>query len=139
MAKPRVIGTLLVRDEEDIVIECIEHHLRHGIDGFIITDNNSEDSTLELVSKHPAALIVYKETANTYEQSKWVTRMARDAYDIKADWVVNIDADEFWYGPEYLENISNNTNEILISRIYDHIVEVPGLAYGTFKRSMLPY
>src|SRR5437868_3576071 len=34
---------------------------------------------------------------DTFSQSRWVTGMARLAYEQGADWIINNDADEFWY------------------------------------------
>jgi hypothetical protein len=91
--------TLLVRDEEDIIEENITYHLSQGVDHFIVTDNKSVDNTRDILRKFEKdGLITYiYEDENDYSQSKWVTRMAVLAAEKGADWVINADADEFWY------------------------------------------
>lgn len=97
-ARPRIVMTLLVRDEEDILVENIEFHRAQGIDHFIITDNLSKDRTPAIirhyVDKGWATGIL--EPDDDYSQAEWVTRMARMAPELDADWVINSDADEFW-------------------------------------------
>jgi hypothetical protein len=92
--------TLLVRDEEDVLRANIEFHRAQGVDFFIVTDNKSEDSTPEIVRDYEQqgiARYVY-EGDDDYNQTAWVTRMARmAATDHDADWVINNDADEFWW------------------------------------------
>lgn len=93
--------TLLVKDEEDIIRENILFHRAMGVDGFIVTDNNSSDRTVKILEELKAQGIpieIIHEPEMTYYQNRWVDRMikiARDKY--KADWVINSDADEFWY------------------------------------------
>ena len=41
----KIVMTLLVRDEQDIIRENIEFHLSQGVDFFIVTDNRSVDMT----------------------------------------------------------------------------------------------
>lgn len=92
--------TLLVRDEEDIIRENIEFHLTQGVDFIIATDNLSEDSTTDILRDYEkkGVLKYILEEDDTYNQHAWVTRMARMACtDYKADWVINNDADEFWW------------------------------------------
>ncbi|MFO0040158.1 MAG: glycosyltransferase family 2 protein [Synechococcaceae cyanobacterium] len=91
--------TLLVRDEADLLRTHLEHHLAQGVDFFLITDNGSLDATPAIaaaaVERGLARLI--HEPADTYEQSRWVSRMARlAAEEHGADWVIHSDADEFW-------------------------------------------
>lgn len=74
-----------------------------GVDAFIVTDNNSTDKTPEIIRKYVEKGWIVEaitETATDYEQKQWVDRMiwlAKTRH--KADWVINADADEFWYNP----------------------------------------
>lgn len=99
----RLIMTLLVRDEEDILAAHIDFHLAHGVDFFIATDNLSVDRTAEILRRYEERGLLHyiHETEDDYSQHRWVTHMARLARrEFAADWVINSDADEFWY-PEH--------------------------------------
>ena len=96
----KIIMTLLVRDEVDVIRENIQFHLRMGVDFFIVTDNGSTDGTLEILEEFRSKDVLYliQESEDNYAQSKWVSRMACLAYSpYCADWVINNDADEFWW------------------------------------------
>ena len=96
----KLIMTLLVRDEEDIVRENIEFHLAQGVDFIIATDNLSTDSTADIIREYEkqGVLKYLFEKEDNYNQHAWVTKMARLAStQYKADWVINNDADEFWW------------------------------------------
>lgn len=96
----KIVMTLLVRDEEDILRCNLDFHLAQGADHIIVTDNRSTDSTPEILADYAARglVTVINETAEGYNQADWVTRMARLAYtEHGADWVINADADEFWW------------------------------------------
>ena len=96
----KLVMTLLVRDEEDILAANLDFHLKHGVDFFIATDNLSIDHTPEILrSYEQRGLLHYMhEPADDYSQHRWVARMARLACtEYAADWVINSDADEFWW------------------------------------------
>jgi hypothetical protein len=45
----KLVQTLVVRDEEDIVGTQIEYHLNAGVDFVIASDHESRDSTTEIL------------------------------------------------------------------------------------------
>lgn len=100
----RLIMTLLVRDEEDIVAANLDFHLDQGVDFVVVTDNGSQDRTPSIVGTYVergVARLIH-ESADDYDQARWVTRMARiAAREHAADWVINNDADEFWFPCEH--------------------------------------
>ena len=95
----KLVMTLLVRDEQDIVRENLDFHLAQGVDEVIVTDNGSEDATVEILREYESRGVVrlLHEPADDYSQGRWVTRMAQQAAREGADWVINNDADEFWW------------------------------------------
>ena len=58
--------------------ENLQFHKAMGVDGFIITDNNSTDSTPDIIRKYKQKgwiKEVIEEKATNYEQKDWVDRM----------------------------------------------------------------
>ena len=96
----KLVMTLLVRDEADIVDEQIAFHLDAGVDFVVATDNRSQDGTTEILERYASEghLHLIREPGEDLRQSEWVTRMAQlAATELGADWVLNTDADEFWW------------------------------------------
>ena len=96
----KLVMTLLARDEAEIIDAQIGFHLNAGVDFVIATDNGSQDDTLEIFESYArdGYLRLLHEAPGELRQAEWVTRMARlAATDFGADWVINSDADEFWW------------------------------------------
>ncbi|MGH3077396.1 MAG: glycosyltransferase family 2 protein [Gaiellaceae bacterium] len=96
----KLVMTLLARDEADIVESWLAFHLNAGADFVIATDNRSEDGTTEILERYAREghLHLIREPGEDLRQDEWVTRMARlAATEFAADWVINSDADEFWW------------------------------------------
>jgi hypothetical protein len=96
----RIVMTLLVRDEEDIVDWNLRFHYAQGVDFVVATDNNSADRTPSILERYAkeGRLRLLHEEGDDFDQARWVTRMARlAAVEHAAEWVINSDADEFWW------------------------------------------
>lgn len=102
-ARPRVIMTLLVKNEGVLLEHNLCFHHAMGVDGFIITDNNSTDATPDIIERYRQkgwVLAVIQESGTDYRQKQWVDRMIHLARrKFAADWIINADGDEFWYPP----------------------------------------
>lgn len=99
MGRTTFAVTLLVRDEADIVSANLEYYLAQNPACIIVTDNGSRDGTREILHEYENSgrIEVIDEPSLDYRQGEWVTRMARRAFErTSADWVLNVDADEFW-------------------------------------------
>jgi Glycosyl transferase family 2 len=124
-----LVVTVLARDEADVIDAQVAFHLNAGADFVVATDNNSRDGTTEILERYErdGVLHLIREQAEGLRQGEWVTRMARlavTAYD--ADWVINTDADEFWW-PR-----SGSLKEVLAA-----VPEEYGIVEG-FWRSFVP-
>jgi glycosyltransferase involved in cell wall biosynthesis len=91
--------TLLARNEADIVDAQVAFHLNAGVDFVVAIDNGSDDATTEILESYQRdGYLDLTRDGGELNQGEWVTRMARRAATaFEADWVINSDADEFWW------------------------------------------
>ncbi|MFW0155495.1 glycosyltransferase family 2 protein [Rothia sp. P6271] len=92
----------MVKNEQDVIVDSIEHLYAQGINQILVVDNLSTDSTYELLQelsqRYP--LIVGRDHEPAYYQSAKMTVLSDLALAHGAQWVVPFDADEFWYGTD---------------------------------------
>ncbi|HHH19373.1 MAG TPA: glycosyltransferase family 2 protein [Campylobacterales bacterium] len=132
----RLVMTILVKDEADIIEANIRTHAALGVDAFAVMDNNSTDGTRELLSKlqDEFEMVIIDETGS-YNQAKWMIQLAGVAKkELKADWVINNDADEFWL-PQNELNLKENLafkGSVLTLQRYNMILDEHCLHSGDF-------
>jgi glycosyltransferase involved in cell wall biosynthesis len=94
---PPVFGLLMVRDAVDVVEACLRHHHALGAERILVVDNGSTDGTLELLHRLAGDLPISVESDDgEFRQDLAFTKLAREAAGQGAEWVLPIDADEFW-------------------------------------------
>ena len=95
----KLVQTLVVRDEADIVDDQLAYHLNAGVDFVIATDHQSVDGTTDILESYARDGVLRRivATDTIMRDGPWRTHMARlAATEYSADWVINTDADEFW-------------------------------------------
>jgi|SRR5688572_4045738 len=137
-----LIMTLLVRNNEDVIGANIDFHLAMGVDHFIATDNGSEDASVDILREYErqGVLTLHFEPADNWNQSVWVTRMARDAAaNWAAQWVINNDADEFWWPLEDNLKAALDTipveQQVVVAPRFNFVAVEP--AAGIFYQNMI--
>jgi hypothetical protein len=136
----KLVMTLLARDEIDVIDAQLAFHLNAGVDFVVATDNGSIDGTAEILERYESAgrLHLIREPADDMRQSEWVSRMARlAATEFGADWVINADADEFWWPrsgslKEVLESIPERFG--VVRGAWRHFLPRPETEPDVFER-----
>jgi hypothetical protein len=101
----RLVMTLTVRDELDVLEFNLRYHFARGVDFVVAMDTGSVDGSVELLRRYQSAGLLHLVPGDPEDhfrnQGVWQTRLARlAATDFGADWVINNDADEFWWPVE---------------------------------------
>lgn len=141
--EPRIVMTLLVKNEAEMLEQNLLFHKKMGVDAFIVTDNNSTDATMDIIEKYRKmgwVVEVIRETATDYEQKAWVDRMiwhAKTRFD--ADWVINADADELWFSPQgnLKKDLSVTSANVLMCEMRSMYPE-EGTGFWTWTQAVKP-
>jgi hypothetical protein len=136
----KVVMTLLVRDEADVIRANLDFHLHAGVDHVIVTDHGSVDETPAILEEYVGLGVVdvLREPTGPFRQREWMTRMSRLAATRHgADWVINGDADEFWWPrggslKEVLAHIPHRYG--VVQSFVRHFVPVAGSGEPFFER-----
>lgn len=124
--RPKIVATILAKDEEDILDHMIKHHINVGIEAFIVTNNRSSDKTRDIAASYKEVVKIFDEMDNTHHQEAHVTKMARYACKLQPEWIVHFDADEFWSGFEFLDTVKENGVASTIAYIHPPVTPEVG-------------
>jgi hypothetical protein len=96
----RLVLTLVVRDEADIVEANIAFHLNAGVSFVVAMDNGSQDGTLDVLRAYEREgyLHLVRDPRPDLKRGGAQTALARRAAtEFDADWVITADADQFYW------------------------------------------
>jgi glycosyl transferase family 2 len=95
----KVVETLLVRDEVDVVDAHLAFNLNAGVDFVLAIDHESQDGTTDVLESYVGMGVLRRlPMAGRFLEQEWRTTLARmAASEHAADWVINSDADQFWW------------------------------------------
>ena len=93
------IGAIVgVKDEVGLISRCLDHLFRIGVDKIVVQDYGSTDGTVEAVQARmgQAVRLCHFDEGVDRDVTFWGTQEADLARSLKTDWVLLLDADEFW-------------------------------------------
>jgi glycosyltransferase involved in cell wall biosynthesis len=98
----RFHGMMLLRDEEDVIAQCLDQ-LLGWIDALYIYDLGSTDATWDIVQQYARRdkrVIPFIRQPTVYSDNlrNWLFHRVRDTF-APGDWCMKIDADEFYHVP----------------------------------------
>lgn len=95
----KLVLTMVVRDDADILDAQLAYHLNAGVDFVIVTDLSSRDGTAELLESYAREGYLQRlPERGEPPEAELVNRMAQLAVsDHAADWVIDSRPDEFWW------------------------------------------
>jgi glycosyltransferase involved in cell wall biosynthesis len=117
--KNSVWAVMMVKNEEDIIGYTLKHLVGSGIHGIVIADNESTDSTLEIIndvkrsSNIPITMV--RDSEKAYLQSEKMTRYSTIAHDMGADIILPTDADEL------IQLVDSNSKEKPIAKLVEEV------------------
>ena len=117
-----IFAVMMVRDEADVIGWTLANLKNQGIDRVILADNRSEDDTRAIAERHDFVSIIDDPEPGYYQADK-MTRLARMAYDLGAEWVLPCDADEVFYakGQTLAEFFAASDADVVTACVWDHI------------------
>lgn len=104
--KSKISFLILTYNESKHIKRCIDSILPVA-DKIYVMDSHSTDNTLDILSKYEMVEIKQNKFINYSMQFNY----ALDTFDINADWIVRIDADEY-IDKELTSFLRNNLNDI---------------------------
>jgi glycosyltransferase involved in cell wall biosynthesis len=96
----RIVAYLGVKDEVELIERTIEHLRAIGVDLVIAVDSRSTDGTAEILKSYESKdnfwLFEMDDLGRDDAEQTWLRRNMEIIQRAEADWVVLLDADEYW-------------------------------------------
>lgn len=92
-------AVMMVKNEAAMLSVNLAYHRAMGIKDFWVVDNGSTDGTTELL-EHERRVhgdVRWTSEPDRFSQSELTTEIAAEAFAAGSDWILPIDADEFWW------------------------------------------
>jgi hypothetical protein len=87
---------IIVKDEEDYILEWLMHHALIGVEHFYIYDNDSRSSLMNIMSALPHELVTYHKVSGQEKQIPAYNHCLK-VYGKNSRWIGFLDADEFLF------------------------------------------
>lgn len=129
-----VWAVTMIRDELDIIEHTLRHMASEGVAGIIVADNLSTDGTWEWLNDNdatfPCQIRLQRDEEVGYYQSRKMTALAQQAFELGAEWVIPFDADEFWFNGSEDRSVADTLADV--RHKYDCIDSRLHNYFGTF-------
>jgi glycosyltransferase involved in cell wall biosynthesis len=95
----KLAAVMVVRDEAAVLAVNLEYHRSLGVDAFWVIDNGSADGTLDILAAQADKFgdVHWRSDPGPFHQSEATIALAVSAAEAGYDWILPIDADEFWW------------------------------------------
>jgi glycosyltransferase involved in cell wall biosynthesis len=94
----KIAAILSLKDEAELLEACIGNLRRIGVDHIIGFDAGSTDGSLRIMERHRArgGFEIFPIDDRDPDPGRWNREQRRLALESDADWILFLDADEFW-------------------------------------------
>jgi hypothetical protein len=98
----KLAAIMMVRNEASILAVNLAYHRSLGVDEFWIVDNGSRDRTTDVLAtaERSQGNIRWRSEPGLLHLGEAKTSIAAEATKAGADWILPIDADEFWWSDD---------------------------------------
>lgn len=111
--KTQIAIIAIVKNEEMVIEEWLNHYRWQGIDHFYIIENGSEDKTYSILSSQQDVTIF---SGNKRMQTQYYNAVFKKIKNV-TDWIIVVDSDEYIYGRNGLK-----IKDYLLSIPYDAVI-----------------
>jgi hypothetical protein len=122
----KIAAVMVIRNEADLLDVNLRYHAAQGVTEFRIVDNGSCDSTPARLHDLARELnIRWTIDGAAYHQADLATELAAEAFREGADWILPVDADEFWSAGDccLIEALANSPAEAIEAQVINFIQE----------------